>query len=58
MEYELEEVERDFIEFRKEIGEEKHRGSGKLNVENATFANLKNKFSVPKNLKLEWREID
>jgi hypothetical protein len=37
MEYELEDVERDYIEFRKEIGEETHRKSGKLHLENATY---------------------
>ncbi len=32
MEYELEEVERDYIEFRKEMEKEEHRKSEKQNI--------------------------
>lgn len=38
MEYELEEVERDYIEFRKEMGEENHRKNGILHLKNTTYA--------------------
>ena len=35
MENNLEEVERDYIEFRKEIEEEEHRKSEKLHIQNS-----------------------